>query len=268
MAEEDIKDSNVKSTIEAVTGLVKAVPVYEDAVQPAAKQIGKSLETITKAVNIALVPLRGLVWGYERIEEWLKMRVAQKLENIPQENVITPPLQIAGPTIEALRYTGEDSEIRELYANLIATSMNSELVHKAHPGYVDIIRNMTSDEAILLKCFVSSDIYPFIDVKKKLDDGYIICYSTFTIFHRPYNISRIDLIPLYIDNLIRLGLLERTDTLLLTQPNTYEPLVEDEYLSDLKCQITLSEREIGYNKGIIRLNSFGKEFVNHIVNSL
>ena len=58
------KDTNVKATIDAVTGLVKAIPIYQDAVQPAARQIGKSLETVSKTVNIALAPIKSLVWGY------------------------------------------------------------------------------------------------------------------------------------------------------------------------------------------------------------
>ena len=51
---EQSKDTNVKTTIDAITGLVQAVPIYQDTLQPAAKQVGKSLETVAKTVNIAL----------------------------------------------------------------------------------------------------------------------------------------------------------------------------------------------------------------------
>jgi hypothetical protein len=61
------KDTNVKATIDAVTGLVTAIPIYQDTLQPSAKQIGKSLETITKTVNIALAPIKALVWGYDKL---------------------------------------------------------------------------------------------------------------------------------------------------------------------------------------------------------
>jgi len=40
--DETKKEGNIERTINAVTGLAKAVPVYEDAVQPAAKEIGKA----------------------------------------------------------------------------------------------------------------------------------------------------------------------------------------------------------------------------------
>jgi hypothetical protein len=67
--EEEIDDTpiiptgKIKDVIDATTGLVKAIPIYEDAVQPAAKQVGKALETVTKAVNVALAPVGLLIWG-------------------------------------------------------------------------------------------------------------------------------------------------------------------------------------------------------------
>ena len=63
--ESDHKEVSVEGAINAITGLVKAVPVYDEVVQPAAKEVGKSLETVAKVVNVALAPLRMLVWGYE-----------------------------------------------------------------------------------------------------------------------------------------------------------------------------------------------------------
>ncbi|MDA3137076.1 hypothetical protein HG619_23180 [Pseudomonas syringae] len=57
MSEEE-STNVVKGTIEAATGLVKAVPIYEDAIQPVAKQVGKSLEIVGQAVNVALMPIQ------------------------------------------------------------------------------------------------------------------------------------------------------------------------------------------------------------------
>ena len=56
-----IPSGKIKNVIDATTGLFKAIPIYEDAIQPAAKQIGKALETVTKAVNISLAPVSLLI---------------------------------------------------------------------------------------------------------------------------------------------------------------------------------------------------------------
>ncbi|MDR6943028.1 hypothetical protein [Mucilaginibacter pocheonensis] len=63
MSGDQFQESNVKSTIEAVTGLVKAVPVYEDALQPAAKQVGKSLETGCKSCQYSFSALERACMG-------------------------------------------------------------------------------------------------------------------------------------------------------------------------------------------------------------
>lgn len=121
-------ETNVKATIDAVTGLVKAVPVYQDTLQPAAKQIGQSLETVKKTVNIALAPIKALVWGYEKIEEFITTRLSEKLKNVPEENITTPKPEVAGPAVEALRYSGHNPNLRELYANLLANAMDKSTI--------------------------------------------------------------------------------------------------------------------------------------------
>ena len=42
----DESESKVKDIIEATTALVKAAPVYQDAIQPAAKELGHTLEVV------------------------------------------------------------------------------------------------------------------------------------------------------------------------------------------------------------------------------
>jgi hypothetical protein len=70
-----MSDNKVAETITAVEGFVKAVPVYQDLLQPAVREAGKSLETVTKAVNLALAPLRLLVLTGEQLEEYLVRRI-------------------------------------------------------------------------------------------------------------------------------------------------------------------------------------------------
>lgn len=129
----DKPETNVKATIDAVTGLVKAVPVYQDTLQPAAKQIGQSLETVTKTVNIALAPIKALVWGYEKIEEFISTRVSEKLKNVAPENITTPKSEVAGPAVEALRYSGHNPNLRELYANLLPSLPRETRFSVANP---------------------------------------------------------------------------------------------------------------------------------------
>jgi hypothetical protein len=131
--ESSVPEGNIQGTINAVTGLVKEIPVYEDAIQPLAKEAGKALQTVGRTVNAALMPVRGLVWGIEKIEEFVQIKVTRKLSEVPIENICTPDPAVAGPALESLRYTGHKDSISELYANLLASAMDKETAKNGTP---------------------------------------------------------------------------------------------------------------------------------------
>ncbi|MEO6520530.1 MAG: DUF4393 domain-containing protein [Mucilaginibacter sp.] len=266
--EQQSKDSNIKSTIEAVASLVKAVPVYEDALQPAAKQIGGALETITKAVNAALAPVKVLVWGYEQIERWLVETVTKKLSNTPAENISAPAPNVVVPAIEALRYMGQEEELRALYANLIAAAMDSDTKVEAHPAYVEILKNLSSEEAKLLQSFSLQAAYPAIDVKGLAGDGtYILYKRCYNHLNRILNAEKGKLLPTYIDNLVRLGILETPLGVELSDQMAYVPLEVDAELNDLLAMITDQGREVRFVRLTIRLTVFGAQFIRQVVRS-
>lgn len=265
--EEENKDTNVKATIDAVTGLAKAIPVYDDAIQPAAKEIGKSLATVTKTVNIALAPIKALVWGYEKIEDYLTKRVSEKLNDIPEEDIQTPPTNIAGPAVEALRFTGHNENLRELYASLLAMSMNKNTIDKAHPSFVDIIKNLSTEEAFILQQFISKDFFPKIDIQETLKDnkGQINRFQNFTLFHEVDSRLKPQNIPTYLDNLQRLGIIEILKDEYLTNDKLYEPLKTSSSILSLIQNIEKKGLEVNFRKGIISLTAFGKDFVKNVV---
>lgn len=140
------EENNVEGITKAIAEIVKAVPIYPDAIQPVAIELGKSLFLVARTVNAALTPVEALVWGVERIRDFVHERVAKKLDNVPLEDIQQPKSHIAVPAIEALRYTGEEPELSELYANLLSTSMDKATAYRAHPAFVDMIK-MSPDEA-------------------------------------------------------------------------------------------------------------------------
>lgn len=160
MSEEE--SSNVNDTIKAVTGLVKEVPIYQDAVQPIAKETGKTLQTIGKVVNSALLPVRGLVWGIEKFEDFIKVKVEKKLEHTPIDEICSPNLSVAGPAFESLKYAGYEETLREMYANLLANAMDINTKYDAHPSFVEIIKQLSSQEAQLLLYLAKKDNFPEI----------------------------------------------------------------------------------------------------------
>ncbi|AXV67616.1 DUF4393 domain-containing protein (plasmid) [Pseudoalteromonas lipolytica] len=268
MTDEDkSKEGNVEGTINAVTGLAKAVPVYEDAIQPAAKEIGKALGTVAKTVNVALAPVKGLVWGYEQIEEFVSSKVSEKLQNTPEEEIVTPKPNVAGPALESLRYTGHEESLRELYANLLAASMDSMTSARAHPGFVEILKQITPDEAKLLKLFTHHRPFPLLDVRQESTEagkrGGRDILKSFSTLGEEAGCENANLTPSYLDNLSRLGLIEIPTFFEYTAPNVYDQLESHPTIESIKQQLNnLPNQQCQIQRRGAQVTQLGRQFIN------
>jgi hypothetical protein len=262
------KEERMKSTVDAMAKLANSIPIYGDLAQPAVKEIGKSLETVAKTVNIALAPMSALIWGYEKISEFIQSRITEKLKNIPLENIIPPDPSVVCPAVEALRFAGENPSISELYANLIATSMDKDTVKKAHPAFVEIIKNMTADEALIIKKFTPGAYRPVMDIKIRISrnkgaDNFLNNYSK---IGEEVGCKYPDLTPKYIDNLCRLGLLHIPAGQLLVGEHSYDVLTEDIGYKRTKKKAEGQGSVLLEKRKYIELTEFGIQFREACVN--
>lgn len=265
-----MQDSNVKSTIEAVAGLVKAIPVYEDALQPAAKEVGKALGTVAKTIHVALAPISALVWGYDQIKDFVSTRVAEKLKNIPEGQICTPNPMLAGPALEALKYTGHEETLSEMYANLLATSLDSSTAATAHPAYVEVIKQLTPPEAVLIHKLLIKETYPevcsYMNTRSSKYSWFLFSneHAIQGIFCKICNeilsVSE-DEAMTFLDNLRRLQILE-IDVSTSQRVNDNHFMHFDEHR--LRNASDLFEIEQQQNE-IIRFTTFGVKFVNACV---
>ena len=262
--------STESEMVDAVTGLVIAVPVYQDLAQPAAKELGKSLKTVAEAINVVLFPLNVMIWGYDQIKDFISLSVVEKLKNVSEENIISPKPNIAVPAIEALRYSGDEPLLSDLYANLLASAMNKNTASGVHPAFVEIIKQLTSDEAKLIKLFLAGNEMPLPllnvrwEYKVPTDEkkGGITILVNFSFLGVQAGLEFPDSTPTYIDNLCRLGIAE--------VPAAYEYTGKDVYLSlenapeilSKKYEIERNEEWICvFERKAIRITELGKKFI-------
>lgn len=262
------RSNSVKGTIEAATGLVKAIPIYDDMLQPAAKQLGKTLETVCKAVNVALAPVSGLVWGYEQFQAFIDTKVASRLKDIPAEDIITPKPNVAGPAIEALRYTGHEDSLSDLYANLLASAMDRSTAKEAHPAFVEIIKQLTPDEARILNLFVSQSIYPLISLRaeKTTEDGGADVFIHYSHLSKTSGVLDADRVPAYLDNFCRLGIMEVPPNTRLTAKGVYDEIENDPVILEQLTNIALDpNRKPRVIRLMIRTTRLGDQFIDACV---
>ncbi|OCT20876.1 DUF4393 domain-containing protein [Pseudomonas putida] len=262
------KAGGAKDIIEATTGLVQAIPIYQDAIQPAAQELGKALGTVAKTVNIALAPVSALVWGFDHMKEFIETKVADRLKNVPPEKIVTPKANIAGPAMDALRYTGHEPSLSDMYANLLASAMNESTQEFAHPAFVEIIKQLSAVEARLLKSFESTPVYPVLDIRAELKDsvGGIEIYQNYTHLWKFCGMSTPGRLPASINNLCRLGLLEIPEDKHLINDDFYTPLESDEFIGKLIVDINLMpDRSHRLIRKLVRVTGLGQQFVDACV---
>lgn len=267
MAGDNENGGLVGETAKAVAELAKSVPIYQDAIQPAAKEAGKSLLLVTRAVNAALTPVEGLVWGVEKIRGFVRERVAEKLSNVPPDEVQEPKPHIAVPAIEALRYTGAESDLAELYANLLATSMDKATAYRAHPAFVDMIKSMSPDEAKIMRFLALSGDQPLINIKLVLNEQ-----GHFRTIHRHLSLIGIKsqcahppLAPNYLDNLARLGLIETPDRF-FTAEAPYQEIESHPQVISIKDSLSKTEgTKVEIEKLKVEITDLGKQFIRACV---
>lgn len=259
-------NSALSQTLDSAANLAKAIPIYEDALQPVAKEIGKSLSTVGKTLNLALEPLNGIVWGYERIKQYVERELSQKLKDVPPEYISTPTLSVAGPAIEALRFSGHCEELRELFTNLLATSIDARTVENAHPAFVAVIQQIVVDEARILRVFRAGPLnYASLNwhSEKRLESG---VRRVTTVDHISDLIDKCDLqypqhFSSYVDNLVRLQLLSVSNVKLLAD-SAYAGIESGPTMRDLRKKF--SDETTETERTVIAITDFGRRFLKAV----
>lgn len=215
--------------------------------------------------NVVLYPVKKANITYRYKLECFEEELEKKTDQIPNECLHNPNLMIAGPTLEALKYTFDEESLRNMYVNLLASSMDSRMDKVVHPSYVDIIRQLNSFDAILFKLLSSKRGYikalnPNIGIKEtdkvyidSMPEWFIEVSPEFDIFQTSASLVRLS----------KLGIIElmfdRT-----AGKDGYESLKKADSLTEIlqKYQTInpAEELEIKSTESVIYVNEYGKQF--------
>lgn len=257
--------------VKSATDTAKDTPQGKEAIE----NIGNSVVTITKAIDNALLPLAAVNFGFDKARKYFsgkfQSEISDKIDNIPPENLVEPKPSVAGPALQGLAFTHDENELREMYLNLISTAMDSRVAHKAHPAFVEIIKQINTREARLLDTILKGNVsLPIAEIHLK---------STTSSSHSLLKKHILDIInvssnepvveediPAVVDNLIRLGLIEVNYSQWLSQEGRYDWVENRPELIELRAKYASSEdSKVEPVKGILNITEFGKQFGKVII---
>lgn len=235
---------------------------YDDLVHPSAKSLGNTLSFLPRTIGVWLGKWeKWIINGEESIKLTMEA-MSEKVSKIPEEKLTEPEPYVAVPAIQQLSYCYNSEELREMYANLLVSSMNIDTKWNVHPSFVDIIRQLTPDEAKLLKYLSSHPEQPMIDVRHHLanDGGYIEVIRGFT------NISEgicdnVNGIYAYLDNFERLKFIEIPEGVYLSDDMLYTPLENHPLIKQVMNRALPEGERMEIRKKKFYVSTFGKEFM-------
>lgn len=230
-------------------------------------QADKTTALLIRAVHAALSPLEKWVLQKESNIEQTRKLLEKKLKNVPVENIITPPMYIGVPALQAISYCMNDESLRNMYAELLAHAMNSDTVDNVHPTYVEIIKQMSPYDALIFQNLVKELVKPCISLRyEKMDaSGYPIidCFAFADIDSFPIIPTQISL-----ENLERLRLIEINKNFHYSNENKYRELRQstglnkmlEEYVIDNENNLPSNEYKIVASEFAIMVRGFGQFF--------
>lgn len=259
--------SKVERTVGAVAKIIEVTKDSPEARQ-AASNLGKTAVTLTSALNNCLLPIAAINYGIDKarryFEENFSKDLAEKTADIPDENLIEPKASLASSIINRLAFSHDEIDLKEMYLNLLASSMDSEKMKNAHPAFVEIINQLSADEARVWQGVAKSLHMPIIEIRQK------------NVSNRTWNTVKshvmqyVELstgepvvepnLELWVNNWIRLGMCSVDYDKTLAATGAYEwAESRPEYLQYLNDNKDVDEK-IEIQHGVLRVTELGRVF--------
>lgn len=187
------------------------------------------------------------------------------MESIPEDKIVNVVPEIGVPIAEKLAYVHDD-HLAEMYTKLLATASNVDTQGNAHPSFVNVINNLSPDEAQLLEYFVMHDAAPCCWAQAVIPSSgsHSILGGPFLPDELTSSLVFPENVNAYLDNLDGLGLLNIRHDAWLSDPAIYVPIESQhrERLSQLmQNKLEFMDRTLNFQKGAVERTGFGMKFI-------
>ena len=246
----------------------------ESAITPVAKEVGDRLADVVNLVFTPIIMLR----KYRDIKmEVFFEDLEKKVREIPEDKIMNPPLHIVGPALDNVaQFYYEEDYLREMFASLIASSLNKDTWPKVHPAFIEVIKQLSVVDAIILNSdylFDKSDegrfTRPICDLayyneKIKQIVGY--AGKNIVFIHKYFKKITSDQFDFSLQNLLRLDLIKIDINEFPVFESMYEAYLSDDFLKRYEMfrgDTIYSSENISLKliKKELALSDFGYDFI-------
>lgn len=260
VAEEDPKEADLLRKIAEETG----------DLEPAARLLARRV-AVKQLIRLKLWQPLGMLFGASRdyFDTQFENDMADRMADIPEEDVITPKLSIAGPTVQGISFTAEEPDLKEMYLNLLATASDRRVQSMAHPSFAEVIRQLNAEEAKLLTGVLAASQLPIVEIRrhaKTADNPNARGYRTVaaSVLHlrnalggQVWNNQT----AVYVDNWVRLGLVNVDYQVFMTDEANYGWVEANPRYVSAQAEFDTEElKRVTFQKGVLTVTPFGRRF--------
>jgi hypothetical protein len=247
----------------------KDSPAMKAAAEAHAKRIAVKQEMLLK-LFMPLALMLGISRGY--FESQFSADMSEKIKDVPEEDLVPPKPSIAGPTMQALGYSLDEPDLKEMYLQLLATAVDGRRSDQAHPSFVEVIRQLSADEARLLTVVLNETHSPIIRITRTDQSdpagGFSVLQShVINWVDRAAGDRQVEhpSSSVYVDNWIRLGLITVAYDTWLTRPNAYNWADTRPEVTQFRAALQHENILVSYDRGHLSATAFGLRFKGAVV---
>ena len=238
--------------------------VYDDTLKETAKESSGLLALIPRYIKSKLFNFRVNLLISEHNYEVVQSLISNECKTIDPDKLVTPEAYVAMPALNAISYSMEAQELRDMYAKLLSKAMYSGTKDSVHPAYVEIIKQKSPLDANILKLFIDTNVYAITKYLAGGEDNTVTSLFENMFLEYPQEKNQYA-IATSISNLQRLGLLEITYEMPLSTTIEYEEHFKTDIYKEFEASIKNKEQgkmdKIIVDKGLLLRTPLGTSFM-------
>ncbi|PRC42046.1 hypothetical protein C6A85_000000112520 [Mycobacterium sp. ITM-2017-0098] len=250
--------------------LLRKIAEESGALEPAARTLAKRT-AVKQQIRLKLWQPLGMLFGVSRdyFANDFENDMADRMADVPEEDVITPKLSVAGPAVQGISFSVEEPDLKAMYLNLLATASDRRSEANAHPSFSEVIRQLSAKEARLLASVLCRDRLPIIEIRKNAktkedptaEGWYTITGNVLQYVNALGGQVWTDEGAVFVDNWVRLGLVNVDYQQFLMDESQYEWVTANpRYIQAQYEHDTVEMKVVTFAKGILTTTPFGRRF--------
>lgn len=233
--------------------------IYQDGIKPTLIETGKAVSLFPRVIKNAFSKVEMWCLNREFIVEEFKIELQEKLETRRNENIVDANPRIFIPAAQAISYSWDEKEIKELYINLMVSDMDCDTKKMVHPSFTEVIKQMDTIDVKVFTLLYKSVILPVYRLDKKSELGGLSSILDYLLTDNYYLLASENIIIRSLNNLERLKMIDISFEESYTDDKNYSKLKDGEMIAKYREKYGES---LEITKGVIKKTEFGKDFYN------